>query len=124
MRETKDEITVRDDAVSAVMRLHPAKDDVLLFKVATDDSGFPLCDLETVNQTAQMVQDILKQQGCDAACIFMFDKICLFSIDSCDEAIEKLKKVIKNLEAARQKLEYGEDSYVTVDCEFDKGNIN
>lgn len=124
MRETKDEITVRDDAVSAVMRLHPANDDVLLFKVATDDRGFPLCDLETVNQTAQMVQDILKRQGCDAACIFMFDKICLFSIDGCDEAIERLNKVVKNLEAAKQKLKDGEDSYVTVDCEFDKGNIN
>ena len=114
---------VQDNAVSAVIRLQPADDDVLLFKIATDDDGIPLCELEVARQTAQMVQDALSQQGSNAACVFVLDKMCMFSIESCDSAIEKLQKTINNLVAAKEELKNGDRTYVTVNSGIlDKNN--
>lgn len=122
-REKIVEEKVRDDAVSAVIRLQPTDGDVLLFKIATDDDGVPLCELEVVRQTAQMVQDALSRQGSNAACIFIMDKMCMFSIESCDDAIEKLQKTINNLVAAKEALKDGDKTYVTVDSGIlDKDN--
>ena len=122
-REQIVEEKVRDDAISAVIRLQPADGDVLLFKIATDNDGVPLCELDVVRQTAQMIQDALSQQGSNAACVFAMDKMCMFSIESCDSAIEKLQKTINNLVAAKEKLKDGDRTYVTVNSGvLDKDN--
>lgn len=122
-REKIVEEKVQDNAVSAVIRLQPADDDVLLFKIATDDDGVPLCELDVVRQTAQMIQDALSQQGSNAACVFAMDKMCMFSIESCDSAIEKLQKTINNLVAAKEELKDGNKTYVTVNSGvLDKNN--
>ena len=122
-REKIVEEKVQDNAVSAVIRLQPADDDVLLFKIATDDDGVPLCELDVVRQTAQMVQDALSRQGSNAACVFAMDKMCMLSIESCDSAIEKLQVTINNLIAAKEELKDGNKTYVTVNSGIlDKNN--
>lgn len=84
--------------ISAVEKLTPAPGDIFLFLIKTDDQGMPSVDLETVQQTADMMGEILGEYG--AKGIFLFDKIYLFSIGDSERIIESLKKTISYISEA------------------------
>lgn len=84
--------------ISAVEKLAPAPGDIFLFLIKTDDQGVPGVDLETVQQTADMMGEILGEYG--AKGIFLFDKIYLFSIGDSERIIESLKKTISYISEA------------------------
>lgn len=84
--------------VSAVEKLVPAPGDIFLFLIKTDDQGVPGVDLETVQQTADMMGEVLGKYG--AKGIFLFDKIYLFSIGDSERIIESLKKTISYISEA------------------------
>ena len=84
--------------VSAVEKLTPAPGDIFLFLIKTDDQGVPGVDLETVQQTADMMGEVLGEYG--AKGIFLFDKIYLFSIGDQERIIESLKKTISYISEA------------------------
>ena len=65
-----------NDIVSAVEKLTPAPGNIFLFLIKTDDQGVPNVDLEVVQQTANIMGEVLGEYG--AKGIFLFDKICLF----------------------------------------------
>ena len=81
-----------NNIVSAVEKLTPAPGDIFLFLIKTDDQGMPSVDLETVQQTADMMGEVLGKYR--AKGIFLFDKIYLFSIGDSERIIESLKKTI------------------------------
>lgn len=84
--------------VSAVEKLTPAPGDIFLFLIKTDDQGVPGVDLETVQQTADMMGEILGEYG--AKGIFLFDKIYLFSVEDSERIIKSLKKTISYISEA------------------------
>ncbi len=93
-----------NNIVSAVEKLAPAPGDIFLFLIKTDDQGMPSVDLETVQQTADMMGEVLGKYG--AKGIFLFDKIYLFSIGDSERIIESLKKTISYIsEAVDQALD-------------------
>ena len=93
--------TDQNEIVSSIQKLSPKAGDVLMFYIKTDDDGFPMMDLEAVQQTAEMIGNILEDKG--VAGLFLMDKICLFSIDSADTAIKRLENCISYIrEAADQ----------------------
>ena len=93
-----------NNIVSAVEKLTPAPGDIFLFLIKTDDQGMPSVDLETVQQTADMMGEVLGKYG--AKGIFLFDKIYLFSIGDSERIIESLKKTISYIsEAVDQALD-------------------
>ena len=55
--------TVNEGIISAIEKIHPSKGDILLFKIKTDENGFPLCDIEVVMQTAEYIAEIINQSG-------------------------------------------------------------
>ena len=91
----------QNDILSSVTKLSPQEGDILLFNIKTDDNGIPLVDLETVQQTAEMLMDVL---GNTNQAIFLFDKICLFSIENSKEVIKRLKKTISTIQEADNKV--------------------
>ena len=93
-----------NNIVSTVEKLIPAPGDIFLFLIKTDDQGMPSIDLETVQQTADMMGEVLGKYG--AKGIFLFDKIYLFSIEDSERIIESLKKTISYIsEAVDQALD-------------------
>lgn len=84
--------------VSAVEKLTPAPGDIFLFLIKTDDQGVPGVDLETVQQTADMMGEVLGRYG--AKGIFLFDKIYLFSVGDSERIIESLKNTISYISEA------------------------
>lgn len=93
-----------NNIVSAVEKLTPAPGDIFLFLIKTDDQGMPSVDLETVQQTADMMGEVLSKYR--AKGIFLFDKIYLFSIGDSERIIESLKKTISYIsEAVDQALD-------------------
>lgn len=93
-----------NNIVSAVEKLTPAPGDIFLFLIKTDDQGMPSVDLETVQQTADMMGEVLDKYR--AKGIFLFDKIYLFSIGDSERIIESLKKTISYIsEAVDQALD-------------------
>ena len=94
-------MTDQNEIVSSIQKLSPKAGDVLMFYIKTDDNGTPMMDLEAVRQTAEMLGNILEDNG--IAGLFLMDKICLFSIDSADTAIKRLENCISYIrEAADQ----------------------
>ena len=91
----------QNDILSSVTKLSPQEGDILLSNIKTDDNGIPLVDLETVQQTAEMLMDVL---GNTNQAIFLFDKICLFSIENSKEVIKRLKKTISTIQEADNKV--------------------
>ena len=83
--------TDQNEIVSSIQKLSPKAGDVLMFYVRTDDDGFPMIGLDNVRQTAEMIGNILEDKG--VAGLFLMDKICLFSIDSADTAIKRIKRL-------------------------------
>ena len=84
--------TDQNEIVSSIQKLSPKAGDVLMFYIKTDEYGTPMMSLEAVQQTVEMVTDILEDKG--VAGLFLMDKICLFSIDSADTAIKRLENCI------------------------------
>ena len=93
--------TDQNEIVSSIQKLSPKAGDVLMFYIKTDEYGTPMMSLDTVRQTAEMIENILEDK--DVAGLFLIDKICLFSIDSADTAIKRLENCISYIrEAADQ----------------------
>ena len=93
--------TDQNEIVSSIQKLSPKTGDVLMFYIKTDEYGTPMMDLAAVQQTAEMIGNILEDKG--VAGLFLMDKICLFSIDSADTAIKRLENCISYIrEAADQ----------------------
>ena len=91
----------KNEILSEVQKITPKKGEILLFYVKTDDNGIPLTDLETVQDVADNMNNILPE---GVSGIFLFDKICLFSIENSKRVIERLKKVISDIEEATDTL--------------------
>ena len=91
-------MTDQNEIVSSIQKLSPKAGDVLIFYVKTDDDGFPMIGLDNVHQTAEMLENILKDKGVTG--LFLMDKICLFSIDDADTAIKRLEKCISDIREA------------------------
>lgn len=96
--------TDQNEIVSSIQKLSPKAGDVLMFYIKTDEYGTPMMNLEAVQQTVEMVTDILEDRGDKGVTgLFLMDKICLFSIDSADTAIKRLENCISYIrEAADQ----------------------
>ena len=84
--------TDQNEIVSSIQKLSPKAGDVLMFYIKTDEYGTPMVNLATVQQTVEMIRNIL--EGTDVAGLFLVDKICLFSIESADTAIKRLENCI------------------------------
>ena len=97
-------MTDQNEIVSSIQKLSPKAGDVLMFYIKTDEYGTPMMSLEAVQQTVEMVTNILEDRGDKGvAGLFLMDKICLFSIDSADTAIKRLENCISYIrEAADQ----------------------
>lgn len=94
-------MTDQNEIVSSVQKLSPKAGDVLMFYIKTDEYGTPMMSLEAVQQTVEMVTDILEDRGDKGvAGLFLMDKICLFSIDSADTAIKRLENCISYIREA------------------------
>ncbi len=105
-----------DNVINGITKISPKDGDVLLFHIKTDQNGFPLCDLETVQETANMVSSLLEDRN--VKCLFLFDKICLFSVENAERAIKSLKKSIFYIQEAIGKIEdiengISEESFLT-----------
>lgn len=114
----------QNEILSSIEKIKPSNGDVLLFSIKTDDNGVPLADIDVVQQTAQMVGDILLDKGVG---IFLLDKVCLFSIESSEKAIKRLENCISAIQEANEKLvdiENGnsEKSFLTVDLKCGDGD--
>ena len=96
--------TDQNEIVSSIQKLSPKAGDVLMFYIKTDEYGTPMMSLEAVQQTVEMVTDILEDRGDKGVTgLFLMDKICLFSIDNADTAIKRLENCISYIrEAADQ----------------------
>lgn len=96
--------TDQNEIVSSIQKLSPKAGDVLMFYIKTDEYGTPMMNLEAVQQTVEMVTNILEDRGDKGvAGLFLMDKICLFSIENADTAIKRLENCISYIrEAADQ----------------------
>ena len=94
--------TDQNEIVSSIQKLSPKAGDVLMFYVRTDDNGIPMIGLDKVQQTAEMLGNILEDKG--AIGLFLMDKICLFSIDDADAVIKRLENCIFNIREAVNKV--------------------
>lgn len=97
--------TDQNEIVSSIQKLSPKAGDVLMFYIKTDEYGTPMMNLEAVQQTVEMVTNILEDRGDKGVTgLFLMDKICLFSIDDADTAIKRLETVFLILERQRIKF--------------------
>jgi hypothetical protein len=113
-----------NEILSGIQKLSPQDGDILLFYIKTDDNGMPLVDLETVQQTAEMLMDILDDTN---QAIFLFDKICLFSIENSKEVVKRLEKTISTIQEANDKvrdIENGnsEEGFLIIDGKKEMGH--
>ena len=90
--------TDQNEIVSSIQKLSPKAGDVLMFYIKTNEYGTPMMSLDNVQQTAEMLENILKDKGVTG--LFLMDKICLFSIDDADTAIKRLEKCISDIREA------------------------
>ena len=88
----------QSELVSAVEKLTPAAGDVFLFFIKTDDQGLPFVEMDVAQQTADMIGEIFEESGAKA--IFLFDKICLFSVGDSERMIKSLKNCISTIDEA------------------------
>lgn len=107
----------KNEILSSIEKIKPSSGDVLLFSIKTDDDGVPLADVEVVQETAEILNDILPE---GAVGIFLLDKIFLSSVENSEKAIKRLENCIFAIQEANEKLvdiENGksEKSFLTVD---------
>ena len=96
--QTKSIMIKQSELVSAVEKLTPAAGDVFLFLIKTDDQGLPFVEMDVAQQTADMIGEIFEESGAKA--IFLFDKICLFSVGDSERMIKSLKNCISTIDEA------------------------
>ena len=96
--QTKSIMIKQSELVSAVEKLTPAAGDVFLFFIKTDDQGLPFVVMDVAQQTADMIGEIFEESGAKA--IFLFDKICLFSVGDSERMIKSLKNCISTIDEA------------------------
>ena len=89
--------TDQNKIVSSIQKLSPKAGDVLMFYIKTDEYGTSIMDLETVQQTANVIEKIVDD---GVSIIFLMDKICLFSIESVNTAIKRLENCISCIKEA------------------------
>ena len=72
-----------------------------------------------------MIEDILEDKGVTG--LFLMDKICLFSIDDANTAIERLENCISDIREAANKVSDIENGnfgdYVTIDMKRSAGLV-
>lgn len=100
--QTKSIMIKQSELVSAVEKLTPAAGDVFLFFIKTDDQGLPFVEMDVAQQTADMIGEIFEGTGAQA--IFLFDKICLFSVEDLKGMIKSLKHCISAIEGAADQV--------------------
>ena len=113
-------MTDQNELISRIQKLNLKMGDVLIFFIKTDNCGNPLMDFESIQQTAEMVNEFLSENG--AVGLFLMDKICLFSIGDANAAIKRLENFIFQIrEAVNQvpDIENGKSGDV-VKIEMDK----
>ena len=60
MTETMTSImTDQNEIISSIQRLSPKSGDILIFYVKTNEDGTPMMDIETLEQTAKVVENVL-----------------------------------------------------------------
>jgi len=93
MTEKMKTLTIKDkNAIfESIIKIKPEKGESLLFTVKTDEYGNPLMDFEVVAEAAHIISDAI---GEDIPVIFMFDKIELYSVETNEETVKRLEKVI------------------------------
>lgn len=93
MTEKMKTLTIKDkNAIfESIIKIKPEKGESLLFTVKTDEYGNPLMEYEVITETAQIIRDAI---GEDIPVIFMFDKIELYSVETNENTVKKLEKVI------------------------------
>lgn len=96
--QTKSIMIKQSELVSAIEKLTPAAGNVFLFFIKTDDQGLPFVEMDVAQQTADMIGEIFEESGAKA--IFLFDKICLFSIGDSERMIKSLKNCISTIDEA------------------------
>lgn len=96
--QTKSIMIKQSELVSAVEKLTPAAGDVFLFFIKTDDQGLPFVEMDVAQQAADMIGEIFEESGSKA--IFLFDKICLFSVGDSERMIKSLKNCISTIDEA------------------------
>ena len=124
MTETMTSImTDQNEIISSIQRLSPKSGDILIFYVKTNEDGTPMMDIETLEQTAKVVENVLNQKKLWG--LFLLDKICLFSIDDAKAAIKTLENCISYIREAMDKVENIENGKFleSVKVDFKCGNL-
>lgn len=93
MTEKMKTLTIKDkNAIfESIIKIKPEKGESLLFTVKTDEYGNPLMEYEVITETAQIIRDAIDE---DIPVIFMFDKVALYSVETNEETVKRLEKVI------------------------------
>ena len=52
-------MTDQNEIISSIQRLSPKCGDILMFYVKTNEDGTPMMDIETLEQTAKVVENVL-----------------------------------------------------------------
>ena len=123
MTETMTSImTDQNEIISSIQQLSPKHGDILMFYVKTNEDGIPMMDIETLEQTAKVVENVLNQKKLWG--LFLLDKICLFSIDDAKATIKRLENYISYIREAMDKVENIENGKFleSVKIDFKCGN--
>ena len=124
MTETMTSITTdQNEIISSIQQLSPKSGDILMFYVKTDKDGIPMIDMETLEQTAKVVENVLNQKKLCG--LFLLDKICLFSVDDAKAVIKRLENYISYIREAMDKVENIENGKFleSVKVDFKCGNL-
>jgi len=52
-------MTNQNEIISSIQQLSPKNGDILIFYVKTNEDGTPMMDIETLKQTAKIVENVL-----------------------------------------------------------------
>ena len=110
-----------DNVFDGITKIKPVDGDTLLFYIKTDQNGDLLCDLKTVQEAANKVSSLLREQGkIGVRSLFLPDKNCLSSVENPEMVIKSLEKSIFYIQEAIDKvrnIENGnsEESFAVVD---------
>lgn len=115
-------MTDQNEIISSIQQLNPKHGDILIFYVKTDKDGTPMMDIETLEQTAKIVENVLNQKKLWG--LFLLDKICLFSVDDAKAVIKRLENYISYIREAMDKVENIENGKFleSVKVDFKRGN--
>lgn len=95
-------MTNQNEIISSIQQLSPKNGDILIFYVKTNEDGTPMMDIETLKQTAKIVENVLNQKKLWG--LFLLDKICLFSVDDAKVVIKRLENYISYIREAMDKV--------------------